>query len=245
MTEAEPLRAWHGSANLKAEVLARVHAHRRADEIMQGTFQVLDPEAASGYRGCLIGCTLPVQPKREDYRYEVRRPINGWHAEVQRLYGIDQQVGAALDVTFESLDPGHCADFAVDSIEAIPVGAALTTVVSRWVATLMDDPQRGLRHALTDDVDDAVRAHFEVVLGINRERAMQALPPDFNERVEAALAANAAIWSDHGLWGGVLYAALGPHEGAILDDIGSIYVDFKPEWAADVLLDVLRTAPVG
>lgn len=119
--------AWHSSAALKAEVMGRLRDHRKEDEFIQGNYQVLDSMAASGYRGCAIGCTLPVQ----------RSVLLGggepnWHREVERLYGIDYSVAIVVDNLFEDLPVGLCGDFAVNVIEAIPVGADLSGVLGAW-----------------------------------------------------------------------------------------------------------------
>lgn len=115
--------AWHGDPVLKAEVLQRMRAHRAADTIIQGLYQEIDPGLALGYRGCLIGCTLPADPIPDDHG-------PNWHRRVEREYGIPIGVAMVLDDLFELLPVAGCADFAVDSIEAIPVGADLSNVIS-------------------------------------------------------------------------------------------------------------------
>ncbi|MCW2900136.1 MAG: hypothetical protein JWO67_2401 [Streptosporangiaceae bacterium] len=130
--------AWHGDPALKAEVMERMRAHRADDAIVQGTYQRIDPEAASGYRGCAIGCTLPQQPAVREGRCDCgceSRPEVGWHGEVERLYGIDMWIGHAIDDVFEGLDPTECGDFAVNVIDVIPVGADLSDL-SDWAHSL-------------------------------------------------------------------------------------------------------------
>ena len=118
--------AWHGDPELKAEVMARMLAHRAADTIIQGLYQQVAPELATGYKGCLVGCTLPLQPILSPLGPDPYPPDGNWHGEVQRLYGIPYYVAEVLDHAFESLTRfDDAAGFAVDSIEAIPVGADL------------------------------------------------------------------------------------------------------------------------
>lgn len=136
-TEGEPVTAWHNDPDLKAEVLARMIAHREADEIIQGVYQDLDPNLASGYRGCLIGCTLP---KLKD-RWSMSET---WQELVEKYYGIPAAVGYLLDYTFESLDYGDHAAFAVNSIEAIPIGADLTAVPDLFVLELLAEAAKRL-----------------------------------------------------------------------------------------------------
>jgi len=127
--------AWHNSPNIKAEVLNRMVQHRKADEIVRGVYQEIDPDLTFGYRGCLIGCTLPKQPISSESGSN--SPFHGWHAEVEIQYGIEKSVGHLLDSIFEGLPDGRHAEFAVASIEAIPVGADLSTVPLRLMLDAM------------------------------------------------------------------------------------------------------------
>lgn len=129
--------AWHGDPELKAEVLARMIAHREADEIIQGHYRVWDPEAASGYKGCLVGCTLPGEMEDTEkhvawHPNPINRPREGWHQRVELLYGIPADVAHLLDSTFEDQETfDEAAEFAVASIEAIGVGADLRELAQR------------------------------------------------------------------------------------------------------------------
>jgi hypothetical protein len=128
--------AWHGDAALKEEVLTRLWAHRAADTIVRGLYQQYAPRFATGYRGCAIGCTLPLQepePCNCPAFHDVAEPGAGWHGQVETLYGIPMRVAKIIDEIFESTAPHAAAgDFAVAVIEAIPVGADLSQVASRW-----------------------------------------------------------------------------------------------------------------
>jgi len=147
--------AWHNNPDLKTEVAERMAAHRSEDSIVQGFYQQISTQIASGYRGCLIGCTLPPQPLPEGadvagcndiWGAEPKAPDNGWHARVEQLYGIPETIGYLLDRIFESLpaDSGACARFAVDSIEAVPVGADLSMVPDRLMLDVLADPEHGM-----------------------------------------------------------------------------------------------------
>lgn len=130
--------AWHGDPELKAEVLARMVKHRQEDEIIQGSYRIHDPETASGHKGCLVGCTLPAELEDTQERVSwnsnrVARPREGWHRRVESLYGIPEDVAWLLDDTFEEQDTfDDAAEFAVASIEAIPVGADLRDLARRY-----------------------------------------------------------------------------------------------------------------
>lgn len=117
--------AWLGDPNLKEQVVLRMKEHRVEDSIVQGIYQRYAPEKATKYRGCLLGCTLPRVVNRG--AVEASSTL-GWPGKVEDLYGIPRQVAYLLENIFENLDLQDCADFAVASIEAIPVGADLSAV---------------------------------------------------------------------------------------------------------------------
>jgi hypothetical protein len=123
--ETKPL-AWLGDPGLKEEVVLRMKEHRAEDSIVQGYYQTYAPEMATQYKGCLLGCTLP-QMKADN-----ADEIVAWHHEVERLYGIPVPVAFLLENVFESLPFEEAANFAVESIEAIPVGADLAEVERYW-----------------------------------------------------------------------------------------------------------------
>lgn len=143
--------AWHNSPDLKTEVSARMLQHRVEDSIIQGAYQTFAPEYASQYKGCLIGCTLPMQkllPERkcgcgcnELIGPTIERP--NWHKRVEELYGIPQTLNHVFDALFESLPPSRAAWFAVNTIEAIPVGADLSGVAELLAQDIQEMAKRG------------------------------------------------------------------------------------------------------
>ena len=118
--------AWFGSAELKAEVMERLLLHRRHDEIIQGNYQYVDPDVPGSYKGCAIGCTLPL----------LKDGAGTWHREMERRYNIPATVAHLIDDAFEAIEDGFAAaaEFAVASVAAIAVGADL-----RPLAQELDD----------------------------------------------------------------------------------------------------------
>lgn len=116
--------AWFGSGELKAWALAKMIKHREQDQIIKGHYQLDDLEKGSEYKGCLIGCTLPKRSHSGYFMLPGQQPISaeGWHNDVENLYGIPNEVAGLLDDCFEGQPFDEAAAFAVASIEAIPVG---------------------------------------------------------------------------------------------------------------------------
>lgn len=128
---SENLGAWHGSQALKARIVARMKTHREADNFIQGDYQRIDPTAALGYRGCAIGCALERQPTYVGYGVA---PARGWHGQFEHEFGIPADVARQIDDCFESFDDrAEARDFAVQVLEAVPVGADLDDVYDEYM----------------------------------------------------------------------------------------------------------------
>lgn len=165
----EKLLAWFGDPEVKERALARLKEHRAKDEIVQGGYQdflvnerwvsfvpVVEDQAlgVKAFKGCAIGCTLPPVPVERRREYEFT-----WHAEMQRVYGIDESVAALIDDTFESQESfDDAARFAVEVVEAIPVGADLTAVAhTYWCSCNEDCPGSEIYTDTADRLIEALR----------------------------------------------------------------------------------------
>lgn len=145
--------SWHNNPALKAEVVERMHMHREHDTIVQGTYQQYAPEKAHLYKGCAIGCTLPRVVSYAGVRL-VPSFDEGWHDRVQSEYGIPSELAYMIDTVFEALRPPEHAKFAVDVIEAVPVGVDLEPVVVALRTDLATKYPRLLRDLLKRDGED-------------------------------------------------------------------------------------------
>ena len=135
--ERDPAKgAWFGSEALKAWAVERVV---RADDLgllMQGFYQA-PMEGFGGeaeeWCGCLLGCMLPerVHGGALDAFFVV--PGEGrvdmwddrggsWWNYTETLLGIPRQVARHLDSRFESQPLNEARIFAVEAVQAIPVG---------------------------------------------------------------------------------------------------------------------------
>ena len=116
-----PLRAFHGNPAIKATYLARVRAHREADELVHGVYW------AAG-KGCAVGCTIHGS---DHYAYE-------------RELGVPTILAHLEDRLFESLPNGVAQRWPEVFLEAIPVGADLSLVWPKFAVWLLTDPQEGV-----------------------------------------------------------------------------------------------------
>ena len=99
------MQAFHNDPAIKAKYVARLQAHRAAERLVQGT-------GWNGAKGCAVGCTL------ENYS----------HARYVEELGLPEWLARLEDALFEGLPKGEAEAFAVDFLNTIPVGAAVSGV---------------------------------------------------------------------------------------------------------------------
>ncbi|MES1979584.1 MAG: hypothetical protein V4451_16200 [Pseudomonadota bacterium] len=156
---------------VKAKYTARFEAHRKADEVIQGT-------GFDNGRGCFVGCTL------DAYEHD-RFPIElGW----------PEWLALLADAIFEGVPKTDAAQFGTDLLEAVPVGVDLEPVRSRFLLTV----QRRNLARMVDNTDPAapqVRAAIQTVIDLleSDEPARSAAWSAAESAAESA--ARSAAWS--------------------------------------------------
>lgn len=115
------MKAFHNDPKIKEEYLARVRAHKAADQIIHGQYW-------QHGKGCAVGCTIHGD---EHYRYE-------------NELGIPRHLAYLEDSIFEGLKNGHALNFPEQFLESIPVGADLSKVYNKFMVWLLIDPTRGV-----------------------------------------------------------------------------------------------------
>lgn len=155
--------AYHGQQEIKDKYLARVRAHRAADELVQGT-------GWEDGKGCAVGCTL------ESYDHS-RYPLE---------LGIPLHLAHLEDRLFELQTPAEAQFWPERFLAAIRPGADLGKVWPQWAAWMLVDPDHGvIRHAKKD----ATRAAIERVAHLWRDGGT---PEEFRRAYAAADDAAAA-----------------------------------------------------
>src|SRR5690349_19470839 len=127
------MQAYHGSEERRGAVLALVQQHEDQDKIAQG----------HGYwedgRGCAVGCTLESLRQLEGIAH-----INhSDHGLYESLIGVPPMLARIEDGLFESLPDGEWQTWPRRFLAAIPVGADLSLVASRFLHWLLVDPTDG------------------------------------------------------------------------------------------------------
>ena len=115
------MQAFHNDPRIKERYLARVRAHRAADEIIHGDYW-------RNGKGCAVGCTLH----------------SANHASYETELGIPQTLERLEDNIFEALPAPDDTLWPEQFLDAIPVGADLSMVWPQFAVALLGDPDHGV-----------------------------------------------------------------------------------------------------
>lgn len=165
------MSAYHGSHELKVAIVAEMRAHAAAETLMRGHYWNDEDKT-----GCFIGCITKSDS----------------HAKAMERLGCPLPLCHLIDDVFEGVSGASRADgrrFAVDILEAMPVGADLSAVPDHLMAWTME------RLLTLEEVteNEAVRSCVDTVRGLYQRRLAGDEPSQ-----EDWDAARAAAWAAAG-----------------------------------------------
>ena len=198
--------AFHGDKKIKSRYIARVEAHRKADELVQG----IGWESNGVTRGCGIGCTF-------DAYDHSRGPIE---------IGVPVHLMYLEDAIFEGLPEADALKWPTRFLKAIQPGADLSLVWPRFAVWMLTDAKCGVIRFAGNYAD--VRQSIERVSALWRRvidgESVESLSGEF---AAAAAAAAAARWSaDAARWSAV--AARTVHWRACAEKCIDLIADCQP-----------------
>ena len=170
------MKAFHGDPKVKEKYLARVKAHRAADEIVQGHYW-------ENGKGCAVGCTIHGSD----------------HQAYETELGIPIQLAHLQDWIFENIPNKEAKNFPVDFLESIPVGVDLKLVLHQFLHWLLVDPEDGVIQYAQDEeqVKEAILSvadlHNRVIKG--QEVTNEQWDAAWTAARDAAWAASDAAWA--------------------------------------------------
>ncbi len=135
-TATKPLISYHGKPAIKRKYLARVRAHRKADDFLQG-------QGSYDGKGCAVACTM--------HKYD--------HALYETEIGVPIELARLEDSIFEGLSKADCKAWPVRFIAAIPVGKDLSLVWPKFAVWLLIDETDGVLQFAKgyDDCESAIK----------------------------------------------------------------------------------------
>lgn len=123
--------AFKGDENLKTMLLEEIKKHRKADQIIQGTY---GKEEDGKWRGCAVGCSIHSLNIRLDKNYKTQD-----HLVYEKELGISQSLAYLEDRIFEGLPKEKAVLWPERFIKAIKPGADLSLAIPKFMVWLMDD----------------------------------------------------------------------------------------------------------
>lgn len=143
------MKAFYGDPAVKEKYLARVRAHREADQLVRGTGW-----DDATHRGCAIGCTLDA--------YD--------HSRYPTELGIPERVAHLEDWLFEHMPVEDALAWPERVLVSIKEGADLSRVWPEFAIWMLTDPEHDMLQHAGDRVD--VRAAIEGVAALYRRTAV-------------------------------------------------------------------------
>jgi hypothetical protein len=228
----ETLIAFHGKAAVKKKYVARVQAHQKADEIVQGFYW-------AGGKGCAVGCTIE----------------GNEHARYETELGIPRIIARLEDRIFEGLTNGKAKAFPLKFLSAIKVGADLSLVWPKFAVWLLVDKTNGvIKHAKTDEqrkvITDVANLYRRVIKGET---------VDVNTWIAARRAADASAYAaDASASADAAYASASAYAADASADASAYAADASADASADAayartkhyekmaskLIALLKAAPI-
>lgn len=135
------MSAFHGSQELKGNLIKQLEAHYAADEIVKGQYW-------EDGKGCAVGCCIH----------------GSSHELMSETYGIPIELCNLLDVIFEGLENSAAKEFPLQFVKAIPVGADLSRAWSRFAVWLLTDPVHGIARLHPDPSINAVANLHQILI---------------------------------------------------------------------------------
>ena len=197
--ENEMITAFFGDAELKQMILDSMKEDQRLDAFIQ---QAYTAKRNGTFKGCNLGC--------------LTRSDSDPHRMTKQLFGFPLKIAYWIESIFDALPINKAAQWAIDSLEAIPIGADLSTVHYRlayWLLGPESPSADGNTHELVADAvatvrelchlasngvsigsDDWLVAELAVELAARAARATRSAAESAAE--SAAWSASWSAWSD-------------------------------------------------
>ena len=182
------LQAWHNDVSLKTKMLQKAKEHREADEYSKGTYGRYEE---GEFKACSVGCSVrDLDPERNIEHL-------GDHEYLAEQLGVPLFITKIQDTIFERLSEGESMKWTERLFEAIPVGADLTSVMPRFLLSLMKRNIQNFDKEEDTEAYSAIEAVIKVLsdwvdAGSVDQEAANAAYAAANAAYAATRAANAA-----------------------------------------------------
>ena len=131
-TKLKKLRAFHGDAQLKKDLLSEIVKHQKQDQIIKGTYGVEDE--GEKFKACAVGCSIHSLNISKGKTLDTDN-----HSAYESEFGIPESLAHLEDFLFENMPNDKAQKWVAEFIRAIPVGADLSLVAPRFIASTLRD----------------------------------------------------------------------------------------------------------
>jgi len=125
------LVAYKNKPELKEKFVAEIIKHRKADQILQGTY---GRGSGKDWKGCAVGCSVHSLNEINKTRFQTSN-----HKVYETALGIPEWLARLEDTIFEGLPVKEAKLWVERFAEAIPVGANLEPVKWKFCAYLLKE----------------------------------------------------------------------------------------------------------
>lgn len=177
--------SYHNDENLKKLMVLEMKGHVERDQLVKGTYGHTDSDG--NLKGCAVGCAIDSINIILGKSYDCTA-----HEIFEEALGIPEWLAELQDCFFENLTEGECQQFAVEFLEAIPVGINLEPVKWKFCAFLLQENIDTIikQDNINEKVKEEVISSITAVLHVH-ETAINTGKFD----LEAAKSAESAIWA--------------------------------------------------
>lgn len=166
--------SYNNDENLKKLIVYEMRKHQEQDQLVKDTYCL---EEGGKFKGCAVGCAIDSINIALGKRY-----LNSDHKVFEEELGIPEWLAHIQDSLFEALPIGDNSQFAVDFLEAIPVGVNLEPLKWKFCAFLM---RKNIERVLTfskisGEIRDKILITICVALFLH-EKAIETGSFDYNE----------------------------------------------------------------
>ena len=136
---------YHNDVELKRKIVKEMKLHQEQDQFIKGKYGKIN----GTFKGCAVGCAIDSFNRKldKDYNYE-------GHEYFEEAIGVPEWVARVQDTLYEGLLEEDNSQFAVDMLEAIPVGKNLEKVKWEFCVFILKE---NIERVLSLDIDNKLK----------------------------------------------------------------------------------------
>ena len=186
--KGKTMLTYFNDPKLKEMIVEEMKNHQKQDQIIKGTYG----KQNGVWKGCAVGCAI----HSINLRLGKEFPTDN-HRVYEEAIGVPEWLARLQDTIFEGLPDKENSQFAVDLLEAIPVGVNLDKVKWKFCAIILkENIDRVLALKIKDELKEQVVKSIQQCLNLHEE----AIKTGIWDRSAAESAARSAESAAESAW---------------------------------------------